>query len=280
MPDFPDLWCQCGNKLTPGQVSQSGRRICGCLRSWEPSEDHKHIAPPLKYPSPAPEWVSPSPTPTPAAPSVPTASQKAPLPAKSRPPKGAPPTRNTTPGASGAPMPVSGVLLVDSPDELIPAIVLPKNPPTVPLVLAQDELLTLIVKGTHCRLCGQPVKIYSRPLNSAMSRTLIKMHLHGKKTDGWVNMSEVKNFGLPSRDYGTLAHWGMTEKGGGVKSDGNPRTGLYRITKKGLDFIEDRIRVPAAIWTYNKKLLGMSKETISVREALGKKFNYTEMMNG
>ena len=57
-------------------------------------------------------------------------------------------------------------------------------------------------------------------------------------------------------------------------------SGLWRPTLAGLDFVDNKIMVPSYCKLYNNKEYGFSPETINIIDALGKKFDYNELING
>jgi hypothetical protein len=110
------------------------------------------------------------------------------------------------------------------------------------------------------------------------------MYLHERDHPGWIHMISVGNFGLPSRDYGTLQHWGLTEAKEGAKEDGNPEPGYHRLTDLGKAFVRGENSVKKYVYLYNDQEIEVDEpeagERINVREALGSRFDYQDMMQG
>jgi hypothetical protein len=137
--------------------------------------------------------------------------------------------------------------------------------------------------GIECALCGRFDKIYRRPLNSGMAWALIALYKLDKKKAGWHHLlDEVP--GLKGGDYGKLAEWGMIQGRDEAKEDGNPENGFYRITAKGQFFVQGKLRVPKYRYFYHDRLWpvdeGENSETVSIQDALGKHFDYNELMAG
>lgn len=146
---------------------------------------------------------------------------------------------------------------------------------------ARENYLSNLREGTNCPCCGRYGKIYRRKLNSAMAVTLIKMYQLDLKSPGeWIHMIGNGNFGLPSRDYSTLKHWGLTEEKTGAKKDGNPDNGFYRITESGKLFVENRQSVPKYVYIYSDQKFKVDDvdELTNIRKSLGDGFNYDELM--
>jgi hypothetical protein len=145
-------------------------------------------------------------------------------------------------------------------------------------------------KGTKCPCCDRFVKIYERVLNAQMALALIAIYKHFRtdKTPGsYLHVpGYLMEHQIMRADEAKLVYWGILEALKGLREDGSKRNGYYRITPKGIDFVRGKIRVPKYIYTYKTKFLGLSDgqsypdKSIDITEALGKNFNYREMMDG
>lgn len=148
---------------------------------------------------------------------------------------------------------------------------------------AQNIVSSAARNGLHCPCCGQYAKIYNRKFNSGMARTLITFYKHHRKTPGWVHVLKEFGFGksgatFVSGDYGKLAYWELLEASKLKKTDGNPKSGIHRITPLGISFVEKRVQIPRHCFIYNDRLLAVSDEKLFITEALGDDFNYDELM--
>lgn len=146
---------------------------------------------------------------------------------------------------------------------------------------ARTDHSSRLKEGTTCPVCNRFDKIYRRPLNSGMAWALIALYKLDKKKPGWHHLlDEVP--GLKGGDYGKLAEWGMIQGRDETKTDGNPENGFYRITAKGIFFVQGKVRVKKYLYFYHDRLWpvdeGDSPETVSIQDALGKKFDYNELM--
>lgn len=135
-------------------------------------------------------------------------------------------------------------------------------------------------KGTQCPCCRQFAKKYKRKLNSGMARILIHIYKRNKKqiTFFHVNQHIRKKILQNSHDWPLLRYWGLIEPKIKEREDGSNRNGYYRITKKGKLFVERKITVPKHILMYNNKLQGFTQEITTIKESLGSKFLYSELM--
>lgn len=137
-------------------------------------------------------------------------------------------------------------------------------------------------EGAVCPCCERFGKVYRRKLNSGMALTVVKMFRHARDSSGWLHMVSEGNFGLPSRDYGTLQHWGLTESSSDAKEDGNPDAGYWRLTENGKAFARNEVSVPKYVYLYNDKPIACDEPEAALRttivEALGGRFKYDELM--
>ncbi len=90
----------------------------------------------------------------------------------------------------------------------------------------------------------------------------------------------TKTQGFTSGEHAKLTYWGLLERNTELRPDGSKRNGYYRLTEKGEEFILDRIRLTSHIVLYNDRLLRLKskKPDISIIDALGKTFNYRQLM--
>jgi hypothetical protein len=139
--------------------------------------------------------------------------------------------------------------------------------------------------GAACPCCQQFAKVYRRNLNSSMARGLltIRRYFQSHTDQEWLHIPSYfsKMRVCSSNDGSLLRHWQLIEpKPNGVRPDGSWRIGWYRMTKLGRDFSELRCRVRKYVFLYNQELLDRwDPETTDIVEALGKRFNYTELMS-
>lgn len=131
--------------------------------------------------------------------------------------------------------------------------------------------------GVPCPCCKQFVKLYKRKLNSSMARTLINLY---RASDGLQSWHHHTDFRTESNDYPYLKIWELIEEKEHDPEDTTKKnSGYWRLTSKGIDFVQDEGTVKSHIRTYNSKFYGFAGKQVNIRECLGKKFNYEELMN-
>lgn len=146
----------------------------------------------------------------------------------------------------------------------------------------RDQLMIDAQVGTHCKACGQHAKIYHNKFNSSMARTLIHLYPYFKKHPlKWLHVGDylIHNHDELKGVHGKLCVYEMMEKNKEAKPlTGAKCAGLYRMTGKGILFVEERITVPGYWTQYNGDVNGFDGDDIGIRDALGKHFDYAELM--
>lgn len=153
---------------------------------------------------------------------------------------------------------------------------------------AKDFLRTNFKKGCKCPACGQTVKLYSRKINSGMALFLIGLYRleirHQESMPGMVGreffsnkqvMNEM-NLTVTSLDYSVLKHFGFIEAR--VSEAGKKDSGYWRLTQQGINFTQGNIDTAKHVFLYNNKAQGYSDEKTTIKQALGDKFDFDELM--
>jgi hypothetical protein len=150
----------------------------------------------------------------------------------------------------------------------------------------KERLLKCRDEGTHCRACGQFVKVYPRQIHSTIARALILgYHLSRRSKDGTFHINDIMRDRDTLKAYGDIQKTRMWDLLDPITSDEPPASGartlgLWRFLPKGIDFIENKIQIPKYAYVYDNTLLGYSEEKTDIIKCLHKKFNYYELMNG
>jgi hypothetical protein len=147
---------------------------------------------------------------------------------------------------------------------------------------AKEEIMASMEAGdsTDCPCCNQKVKLYKRPLNSQMAMWLIALvkayRAQGRK--GWIAVTDEPFKSARGGDYAKLQHWGLIEQC--PNDDPKKRTsGLWRPTNEGILFADNKTLVASHVHIYNNTVMGWSQEMIAITDALGKKFDYREVIS-
>lgn len=150
---------------------------------------------------------------------------------------------------------------------------MPEFPDSMTLGEARAKLREKARDGHECPTCRQFVKVYRRRINTGQLKALIRMW----KTAGtdWVKVSDL---GLPGGDVAKLRYWGLICQQEGEREDGSKRTGVWRVTGLGVDFLQGRAQVREYAIVYDNKLIRLDGEVIGVRQVLGNDFDYRQLM--
>jgi len=126
--------------------------------------------------------------------------------------------------------------------------------------------------GGICPCCDRSGKVYQLRLHQTFALGLRWIDVHGEE-DGWINVqNNAPRFMLKSKNYGMLAHWGILESF-------SMRSGIWRVTPKGKDFLRGLINLPSSVFIYDDKVWAFSSEEVSFRGCFGTHFDFDEMMS-
>ena len=160
------------------------------------------------------------------------------------------------------------------------------DPQGITLEQATKWLKANVKSGAVCPCCDQLARRYQRKLSSSMAAALILIRRAFRKQSDWLHvpeyLTEVAAQGAIVRggDWAKLTHWQLLEaKQDEVRKDGSRRIGFYKITDRGVDFVERRVQVAKYAFIYASHLIGLSDTTTTIDEALRERFNYGELMS-
>jgi hypothetical protein len=154
---------------------------------------------------------------------------------------------------------------------------------------AREILRSLVTgKGHQCPCCKQFAKVYRRKIPNATARVMIALYRQNEGRDYvflpamFDKMGGSILKGTPHQGgYGTLGQfWGLMERQPGERDDGSDRVGWWRLTDLGRAFVLARARVQSHATLYAGRCLGLDGSLVTIQEALGKKFNYRDLMEG
>lgn len=172
--------------------------------------------------------------------------------------------------------------LFDDPPDDVPRVPPPPDDDT-PLGVARTWVRANRDVGVHCPCCDQFAKEYARKLPAVSAMVMIKMYRRNEGRD-YVNIpamfSTMTGLHGGTGDGTKGQWWGLMEPQPSERDDGSWRTGWWRLTDLGREFVVGELKVRRYAHLYNQQVLGMSGEFWSIRDALGKRFNYDELMKG
>ena len=137
------------------------------------------------------------------------------------------------------------------------------------------QIHTQLDKGTTCPVCDQTAREYRRVLNSGMVLALATMYRRGG-LDWFHKPSVLRGVGASARDESLLRFWGLIEEKKSKGVDG--RSGWWKVTPKGEQFITGTLAVRKYIHIYNGEFIRFSGPDIDVFDAAGERFSLREML--
>lgn len=146
---------------------------------------------------------------------------------------------------------------------------------------AKQYLRERFEEGAKCPCCTQLVKAYKRKLYSTMAGHLINLYWK-HENDPSKDYFHISEF-CPKHpgDFAKFLYWGLVEEKSKDEEDKTKRTsGFWALTLEGRLFVENQAKVPSHVKIYDGKKLGFAGKMIGIQEALGKDFNYEELMTG
>lgn len=134
------------------------------------------------------------------------------------------------------------------------------------------------IRGYCCPTCNSFIKMYARKFNSNMAYALL--FLYHNRHKGFIHLeNQMKEAGKQRcGDASYLRHYRLIEAYEGERVDGSPRNGFYKITGHGIMFCEQKTTVKQTFLIFHNKVEGFEGKEIDIVAALGKKFNYSELM--
>lgn len=153
------------------------------------------------------------------------------------------------------------------------------NPAEVTLAEAQAWLRARIDDGERCPCCTQRAQVYRRKINSGMARAFIQFY-RAYGTDWGHKPTALKGLGAAARDESLLRYWDLWVEADEPREDGG-RAGWWQVTERGEQFVLGYTRVPKYARIYDSRLLRFdTEEFVTIKDALGDRFDYDELMRG
>ena len=132
--------------------------------------------------------------------------------------------------------------------------------------------------GVECPCCGRLAKRYVIKLNSTIAAWLVALTRITEQGNTWAHAREasacVVGAGASAVGYAYLQHWGLVEQ---ADKDAG-RSGHWRPTDFGVEFVRNRVLVPKCVVLWNNRLEGFGGELVTIRDALGSRFDLKELM--
>lgn len=133
--------------------------------------------------------------------------------------------------------------------------------------------------GGHCPCCDRWGKIYARPINRTMARSLIWLHQARRNEDGWVDVpATAPRWVVRSNQLPTLRWWNLVERRTAEDDSLNKHSGMWRATELGSQFAIGKIDIPERVFTYNGEVEARSDKTVNIAACFTDLFDYEQTM--
>lgn len=144
---------------------------------------------------------------------------------------------------------------------------------------ARKEMDDLLLDGESviCPVCDQHAKIYKRRVNSSMARGLISMFLAFGTDFGYLQDVRRQHGESDNREESKLRFWELVEEDPRRRDDGG-RAGYWRVTDKGVAWLDREITIPKYVLLYNNEMIDYRDPQVTIDDCLGKNFRLDELM--
>lgn len=130
---------------------------------------------------------------------------------------------------------------------------------------------TIAGKGGCCPVCDRFGKVYKYKMSQSLAQSL-KWIVDNGGTNGWVHVQQnAPRWMMRSKTYPLLEHWGLIESQGG-------RSGVWRATQAGRDFVVGGRLAPSAVYVYDDKLMAVDASHTTFTGCFDVNFNFEELM--
>jgi hypothetical protein len=154
---------------------------------------------------------------------------------------------------------------------------MPMSDPTAstPLSEAKAWLRARLRDGATCPCCSQRAQTYRRKITATSARALVTMYRkHGLEV-GHLPTA----LGRKQADEAKMVYWGLIEDEGVLRDDGG-RAGYWRVTDKGLHFMQGRLTIQKYALVYDSRCLGFEGPQVSFSQCLGETFDLRDLLDG
>lgn len=138
-------------------------------------------------------------------------------------------------------------------------------------------------EGSKCKVCNQFVKMYKKKIDSQMAYFLFKLNKLTKDnplTPFFHVQDDINVTMKVGGAWAKLRYWELIEEMPKDSMTTEKRTsGMWRITDKGISFIEGNVSVPKYVKLYNQTFYGYEGDDVYIHDVIKEKFNYRELMS-
>jgi hypothetical protein len=130
------------------------------------------------------------------------------------------------------------------------------------------------VSKPPCPTCGHIDNTYERKIHATLAKALITLYKHSE----WPDFTHCPSLPGDTHEISQLEWWGLIEEERTVRPDGG-RAGRWRITVEGARFVKGIHKVEKyAVLEPGPILVGHTGPMVDIKDCLGDKFDYRELM--
>lgn len=144
--------------------------------------------------------------------------------------------------------------------------------------IRKDYLKVLEGKGGDCPCCKRHGKYNGYSITKTDARFLVWIFTNGDK-DGWVHTpTQAPREFLQAKSFTNLRYWALIENypNDNKKIKGS---GLWRITKKGIKYMQGEMQLPKKAFVFDRTLMGFSEKQVYFKECFKENFDLEQVMN-
>jgi len=145
--------------------------------------------------------------------------------------------------------------------------------------MREEWRATIEDKGGHCPCCGRWGRVYKRPLNETMARSLIWL-CDSSVEDAWVDVpATAPRWLVQSNQLPTLRWWGLVVRCNDNVSEDKKHSGMWKPTELGRLFRSGKSAVQKYVYTYNGAFEKFGGPDVLISDCFGDSFSYKEIMS-
>jgi hypothetical protein len=122
------------------------------------------------------------------------------------------------------------------------------------------------------------VKRYHRKLRNLLAKILRMLYDTGGTEKFVHGPTLVRGTASYGGDFGKLSHFNLIEEKPGRREDSG-RTGYWRVTPRGKEFLQGKIRIPKYALTYNAKVEDYDDQEMVTINELAPEFRLDDLMD-
>lgn len=132
-------------------------------------------------------------------------------------------------------------------------------------------------KGGSCPCCGRWGRVYRRPLNATMARSLVWLCLASQSED-WVDVPKTApRWLVQSNQLPSLRWWDLVVRLASEDED-KKHSGFWKPTPLGRAFCKGEATVKRCVYTYAGCFEKFGGADVKITDCLGEGFSYSEVM--